>query len=83
MHCTSHEYLADKIITENNIYFVLSMKAYMVEGERTAKYLVTLVPKETCSCPSVGTCYQLLAVAKSVHKSVKKILINVRKIAHV
>lgn len=34
----------------------------MVEGSKNDKYAVEIYPKEKWQCPSMGTCYRILAV---------------------
>lgn len=41
-------------------------QSFVVEGSKGDKYAVTLAPKEVCQCPSVGTCYHILAAKMSV-----------------
>lgn len=40
--------------------------SFVVEGSNGNKYSVQLYPKETCSCPSLATCYHILAVQMSI-----------------
>ena len=37
------------------------MSAFIVKGSKEVKRIVTLFPKQTCSCPSTGECYHKLA----------------------
>ena len=60
----TQDFLADKVIKENRITFVSSMGCFVVEGFTSKKYLVNLTP-ESCSCPSLKTCYHLKAVKKA------------------
>jgi len=58
----SQKMLAEQVIHKDLIKYVSSMNAFMVEGIKGAKRVVTIKPKETCSCPSSGICYHILAV---------------------
>ena len=60
----TQDFLADKVIKENRITIVSSMSCFVVEGFTSKKYLVNLTP-ESCSCPSLKTCYHLKSVKKA------------------
>ena len=47
--------------------FVPLMETFVVEGIKGTKRLVTINPKETCSCPSTGQCYHILAVKIAIN----------------
>ena len=42
------------------------MGAFMVNGQSSSKYSVTLFPKETCSCPATSRCYHIMAAMLSI-----------------
>ena len=56
--------LADQLINENKIQWVPKMNAYMVEGIKNSKRVVTLAPKETCSCPASGQCFNRISILR-------------------
>lgn len=39
----------------------------MVKGSHDKLYAVTLFPKETCQCPSTGSCYHIVAARNSIN----------------
>ena len=43
------------------------MNSFLVEGVKGTKRVVNLQPKESCSCPSTGQCYHILAVKQSLN----------------
>jgi hypothetical protein len=47
-----------------NVSYDAGMEAYNVRGTSSIIRVVTLHPKETCSCPSIGVCYHLRTVIK-------------------
>ncbi len=65
----SQNMLVDQLIKENKIHWVPSMKTFLVEGIKGSKRVVTITPKETCSCPSTGQCYHILAVKTAFNLS--------------
>ena len=42
------------------------MHIFNVEGTQSVVRVVTLHPKETCSCPAGGTCYHIMAARLSI-----------------
>ena len=71
--------LADQLVHENKIQWVPSMNVYLVEGIKQSKRVVTLVPKETCSCPSTSQCYHILAVKTAYNINTTNEYIPVKK----
>ena len=67
---SQHE-LAKAVVKENGVRLVADMNAFMVQGVSNKKYTVTLFPKETCQCPSTGTCYHILAAKLSIGINIK------------
>jgi hypothetical protein len=62
----------------------IELQAFCVSGSNPdKKYVVTLFPKESCSCPTTGTCYHLLAAKKSVgmNPKAKKTTVNLSQLA--
>ena len=57
---------AKLILDGNNVSFDPKLHCFTVKGTSGLPRIVTLFPKETCSCPSTGSCYHLLAVKMSV-----------------
>ena len=53
--------LAKSVITEKRIVNVPEAGAWIVTGSKHDRHVVTLGPKETCSCPSLGGCYHIIA----------------------
>ena len=49
------------IVENNNIVFNTKMSAFIVKGSKEVKRIVTLFPKEKCSCLSTGECYHIVA----------------------
>jgi hypothetical protein len=62
----SQQELAKAVIEGNGVRLVPDMNAFMVQGVSNKKYTVTLFPKESCQCPSTGTCYHILAAKLSI-----------------
>lgn len=56
--------------------------AFMILGSQGKHYAVTISPKETCQCPSTGTCYHILAAKMSVGMDVgqSKRIFNLSKL---
>lgn len=44
----------------------------MVKGLGGNNYSVTLFPEERCHCPSLGTCYHILAAKKSIGRKISE-----------
>ena len=57
---------AQLVLNTNQISFDPKLHLFTVKGTSGVPRVVTLYPKETCSCPSTGNCYHLLAVKMSV-----------------
>ncbi|CAC5424992.1 unnamed protein product [Mytilus coruscus] len=57
----SQKSLARLTVENDNVTFVQQQKAFMVKGTQGNIYAVTLLPKETCQCPSTTQCYHILA----------------------
>lgn len=57
---------AKEVLKEGNINFDNKLHCFTVKGTSGIVRVVTLFPKETCSCPSTGECYHLLAVRLSI-----------------
>ena len=62
---TQHS-LAIEVVRQKKIYHVPEAGSFVVEGSNGDKYSVQLYPKESCSCPSLATCYHILAVQMSI-----------------
>ena len=56
---------ARRVIDENNISLDPNLKTFTVMGT-DRPHVVTLFPKESCSCPSTSTCYHILAAKLSI-----------------
>jgi len=54
------------VIRNNKITFNSQMYIFNVEGTNGAVRVVTLHPKETCSCPASGMCYHIMAAKLSL-----------------
>ena len=62
---TQHS-LAIEVVRQKKVYHVPEAGSFVVEGSNGDKYSVQLYPKESCSCPSLATCYHILAVQMSI-----------------
>ena len=62
---TSQESRARKQLDEGKVVDDPSLKVFTVKGINKA-HTVTLFPKETCTCPSIVTCYHIIATRMSV-----------------
>ena len=49
------------VVKNGNISFDTKMSTFIVKGSKEVKRIVTLFPKQTCSCLSAGECYHVLA----------------------
>jgi hypothetical protein len=58
--------LAIKIIDEHGIILVPEMGAFMVRGNNDKKYVVTVFPEETCSCPATSRCCHIVAAMMAI-----------------
>lgn len=80
----SSEARAQAVLKAGNITFDSKLHCFLVKGTSGIVRVVTLFPKETCSCPSMGHCYHLLATRLSVgitepKKNVRHNLTQLRK----
>ena len=66
------ESLATAVLKNNKLVHVPSMAAFLVEGTKGDKYVVTLFPKPKCSCPATSNCFHILACQRSVGIEIKK-----------
>ena len=58
--------LAHAVIVEKRIWHNIEAGAFMVKGSDSKVYAIKIFPKEQCSCPSVGTCYHIIAAKLSI-----------------
>ena len=68
----SAEARAFSILSAGNISFDPKLHCFNVKGTSGIVRVVTLFPKASCSCPSTGDCYHILAVQRSVGVEGKK-----------
>ena len=61
----SQESKARKQLDEGKVVHKPSLKVFTVKGINKA-HVVTLFPNETCTCPSIVTCYHIIATRMSV-----------------
>lgn len=61
---------ARSVLEADNISFDTKLHCFNVKGLSGVTRVVTLFPRASCSCPSTGDCYHLLAVKLSVGMSV-------------
>ena len=57
---------AREVMNTDNISFNTEFYCFNVKGTSGHTRVVTLFPKETCSCPATGEYYHLLAVRMSL-----------------
>ena len=57
---------AKTVLRNNKVSFNPQMHIFNVEGTQGVVRVVTLHPKETCSCPAGGTCYHIMAARLSI-----------------
>ena len=72
---TSHlsMYARTMLIVENdNIVFNTKMSAFIVKGSKEVKRIVTLFPKEACSCLPTGEYYHILAAKINLGMATEK-----------
>ena len=60
---------AQSVVCADNISFDPKLHCFNVKGLSGVTRVVTLFPKASCSCPSTGDCYHILAVKLSVGMS--------------
>ena len=79
-HLSQHE-RARRVLNENQISVDLKLHTFTVMGS-TCPHVVTLFPKETCSCPSTTQCYHILAAKMSIgqHSEDEKRRINLSQL---
>ena len=53
------------------ISFDHKLHVFTVKGVSGVPRVVTLFPKQTCSCPSTGECHHILAVQMSLGKEIE------------
>lgn len=75
---TSQRGLAMATLKKKKILHVPEASAFIVEGSKGDKYTVQLFPTETCQCPSLGTCYHIMAAKMSIGQ----IELNEKKVAN-
>ena len=63
--CLRRSELRKRIIEENKITCDFKFHTFTVIGS-TCPHIVTLHPKETCSCPSTTQCYHILAAKMAI-----------------
>lgn len=57
---------AELVLKADNISFDTKLHCFNIKGLSGVTRVVTLFPKETCSCPSTGTCYHIVAAKRVV-----------------
>ncbi len=57
---------ACQVVRNDHISFNPKLHVFNVKGTSGVTHVVTLFPRETCSCPSTGDCYHLLATKYSL-----------------
>ena len=57
---------ACKVVSEDNISFDPKLHVFNVKGTSGTTRVVTLYPRETCSCPASRDCYHILATKYSI-----------------
>ncbi|KAK3108536.1 hypothetical protein FSP39_010086 [Pinctada imbricata] len=74
--------MARLVLDSNGVTHVPECNAFVVTGSNNQKYCVTLNP-ETCQCPSVSTCYHIIAVKLFVGLAVddKKTEVSLRTLS--
>ena len=60
-----HEH-AQQLLASNQISFDPKLHVFNVKGTSGVTRVVTIFPKESCSCPSTTGCYHILAVKLSL-----------------
>ena len=69
---TSVRARAEQVVKANQISFVPKLHVFNVKGTSEVTRVVTLYPKESCSCSSTGPCYHILAVKLSMGMKLEK-----------
>lgn len=57
---------AQQVLASNQISFDPKLHVFNVKGTSGVTRVVTIFPKESCSCPSTSSCYHILAVKLSL-----------------
>ena len=57
---------AQQLLASNQISFDPKLHVFNVKGTSGVTRVVTIFPKESCSCPSTSSCYHILAVKLSL-----------------
>lgn len=57
---------AQSVLKADNISFDTKLHCFNIKGLSGVTRVVTLFPKETCSCPSTGMCYHIVAAKLGV-----------------
>jgi len=57
---------ACQVVSSNNISFDPKLHVFNVKGTSGVTHVITLYPRESCSCPSTGECYHILATKYSI-----------------
>lgn len=63
--CSTQRSLAIAAVKEKRVFHVPEAGSFVVKGSKGDNYSVTLYP-EKCQCPSIGTCYHIMAVKMSI-----------------
>ena len=63
---TSQLARAKLVIAENRITHDLKLGAFVVQNSEEKHNVVTLFPKQSCTCPSTSECYHILAAKLSI-----------------
>lgn len=64
--CTSQKALAIQTLRDKRVIHVPEARSFIVEGSTGEKYAVELHPQEKCQCPSLSTCYHIMAAKMSI-----------------
>lgn len=64
-HMSSYD-RAMMIIKNDDIAFNTKMRVFIIKGSKEVHRMVTLFPKQTCTCPSTGECYHIMATKLSL-----------------
>lgn len=64
-HSTTQRSLAIAAVRNKRVYHVPEAGSFVVKGSKGDNYSVSLYP-EKCQCPSIGTCYHIMAVKMSI-----------------
>ena len=68
---TSQLARAKLVIAENRITHDLKLGAFVVQNSEGKHNVVTLFPKQSCTCPSTNECYHILAAKLSIRLACK------------